>query len=69
MMMFIKVLAVSLLLLNLGYVMPTEIDKELFAKVLKASEAEVDQIRFERSVAGAEFVSVPGHARRGVTKE
>jgi hypothetical protein len=49
--------------------MPTEIDKELFAKVLKASEAEVDQIRFERSVAGVEFGSVPGHARRGVTKE
>ncbi len=68
-MTFIKVLAVSLLLLNVGYVMPTEIDKELFAKVLEESEAEVDRIRFERSVAGFEFESVPGHARRGVTKE
>jgi hypothetical protein len=68
-MIFLKVLTIILLLLNVGYVVPTDVDTELFEKVLRESEAEVDQILFDRSVTGFEFESVPGHARRGITKE
>ena len=68
-MIFFKVLTTSLLLMNVGYVSPAGIDKELFAEVLKESEAEIDRISLERSVTEINSETVPGHARRGITKE
>jgi hypothetical protein len=55
--------------MNVGYVRSADINKELFAEVLKESEAEIDRIGLERSVTEINSETVPGHARRGITKE
>ena len=68
-MIFFKVLTTSLLLMNVGHIRSAGIDKELFAEVLKESEAKIDRIGLERSVTEINSETVPGHARRGITKE
>ena len=69
-MMYFKVFCFCLLLVNVGYAVPADINEELFTEVLKESESEVDRITLERNAANELPTDyVPGHARRGITKE
>ena len=69
-MIYIKVFSVCLLLMHVGYVVPADINEELFTEVLKESESEVDRINLEQNTVNElQTDNVPGHARRGITKE